>query len=341
MDFRYRGSRIRKRSPVNTKDSARDFEAHLFQKLMAGTRAADLTTPLDERRMRFSAFAEQWFNTYVIGNNKPSEQRTKASTLRLHLLPFFGRRFLDEVTAQSIEEFKSQQLALGLKAKTVNNQLCILSKCLTTAVEWGHLGHAPKIKLLRSMSPVPDTLSDEECARLLSDRAEPVWRMVVLLALRTGLRLGELIGLAWNDLDFDKGLLIVRQSIVRGVVSTPKSGRVRFVPLGEDIAGLLREIPRHHTSPLVFHHHGEPLTDYRCGDALARLCRRTGVRHIGWHVLRHTFATHLLEAREPTRNIQVLLGHSSIATTERYAHVLPDRLRASITALAARQRFAA
>lgn len=339
VDLRFNFERVRKKSPINTKGGAQAYEVNLLKRLMAGESLDAPDGASTKRSPKFSDFASQWFTTYVTTNNKPSEQRTKASTLRLYLVPTFGKLRLDEITSKSVEEFKARQLSRGLSAKTINNQLCILSKSLATAVEWELLAQAPKLKQLRSMSRIPETLSDAECARLLSDETEPVWRVMLLLALRTGLRLGELIGVRWMDLNLESGLLVVRQSIVRGVASSPKSGRARFIPIDPEMAHLLVAVARHPTSDLVFHRdNGEPFSDRICAKALDRICCRTGVRHIGWHVLRHTFATQLLEEREPIRNIQQLLGHSSVTVTERYTHALPDRLRASIDALAARQR---
>jgi len=79
--------------------------------------------------------------------------------------------------------------------------------------------------------------------------------------------------------------------------------------------------------------HNEPFTCHRIIDDLAKVCKKAGMRKIGWHVLRHTFATHLAMRGVPLTTIQTLLGHSTITTTMRYAHVAPSTLRAAIDML--------
>jgi hypothetical protein len=78
----------------------------------------------------FEVFAKQWFNDYVIANNKYSEQRTKKYLLRAHLVPFFGRLRIGQITAHHIEQFKSQQVRRGASNKAIKNQLTVLNKCL-------------------------------------------------------------------------------------------------------------------------------------------------------------------------------------------------------------------
>lgn len=338
VDFRFRHTRYRRKSPVNAKGAARAYETLLLQKLTAGEAAFPSEADSVQRKPQFEEFSWQWFETYVRTNNKPSEQRSKATHLQLHLIPVFGHRRLHEVSSQLVEQFKAQQLRKGLCAKTVNNHLATLRKCLNCAVEWELLDHTPRFQLLRAPRRLPTTLSDEECGRLLNDYAEPMWHTMILLALRSGLRLGEIIGLTWIDLNLKEGVLVVRQSIVRGIVSTPKSGNVRVLPMDQEMVNALARLPKHKGSDVVFpRENGEPLSQRICEHGLARACRRAGVRHIGWHVLRHTFATQLLQEREPIRNIQQLLGHSTLAMTERYTHVLMPHLRSSIQVLARRQ----
>lgn len=300
-------------------------------------RGESLDPPPEERRPTFGEFAWEWHRLYAKTNNKPSEQRNKDIQLRVHLIPFFGRRRLDAIHAVDVETFKAHEQGRGLSNKTINNALAVLGKLLRCAAEWDRVGSVPRIRLLRAALPPIRLLDDEECRRLLADDGEPVWDCMVLLALRTGMRLGELLGLDWSAVDLAHGVVAVRQSIVQGLVTSPKNHRSRTIPLDQEtVASLARLGPLR--AGLVFHQaDGRPFSTWNAGDALGRVCRRVGVRHVGWHTLRHTFATQLCQERVPIRDVQVLLGHSTLAMTERYAHVTQSNLATAVSVLRERQ----
>ena len=295
-----------------------------------------LPPPTTARDQSFRRFSATWFDTYVRPNNKPSEQRGKESTLRLHLLPTFGRLSLGAITPEMIEHYKAIKRASGLSAKTINNQLGILGKCLRTAVEWGHLKAVPPYKPLKAPPPSFDFLSPEEARRLVQHGRGNWWGDMMLLALHTGLRRGELMALDWSDVDLDRNVLTVRRSLLRGVFGSPKSNRVRHVPLSNIVRKMLEG--RRTSRGLVFAQEtGEPIASITMDRVIARTCKAAGLRHVSWHVLRHTFASHLAAAGVPVPAIQQLLGHSSITMTMRYAHLSPSFLRQAIAVLDARE----
>ena len=131
---------------------------------------------------------------------------------------------------------------------------------------------------------------------------------MIIVALRTGLRLGELSALRWEDVDLVAGRVTVNQRLYRGKFGMPKSGRPREVPLSEDARAALKR-HRHLRGPLVFcDMDGRPLTPGVLRHALKRIARRAGLRHLGWHVLRHTFASHLVMCGVALKAIQELLA---------------------------------
>jgi integrase len=156
---------------------------------------------------------------------------------------------------------------------------------------------------------------------------------MIFVAMRTGLRRGELLGLRWVDVDLDVGRILVRQAYVRGHFVTPKSGKPREVPLGDEVIEELR-IHRHERGPLVFcDHEGKPFTSGMLMWPLDRARRNAKLRPIGWHVLRHTFASHLAMRGKPLKVIQEMLGHSSIETTMIYSHLMPEIAREAVKSL--------
>jgi len=299
----------------------------------------------------FEAFAGEFVDTYAVANNKPSEVASKRLILEKHLVPFFGPMKLDQIGPQQIESFKATQLRAGLSPKTINNQLAVLGKLLTIARDWKRIANAPRVGFLATPDPEFDFLDFDEAARLAA-AADPDWRPMILLAMRTGLRQGELLELRWDDVDLVKGMLRVRRSIWKGQITTPKGRKPREVPLSDEARAALRSLPSRFAGALVFPAPGagagttpaagatpgaaapgRHLTKGECKHPLYRACRRAGLRRIGWHVLRHTFASHLAMRGVPMKAIQELLGHTTLEMTMRYAHLSPDVRRDAVSLL--------
>lgn len=323
-----RAPRIRKVSPVQTRRGAEEYERQLRQSLLSGTYGKEDRQPVPT----VTDFAAEFLSTYAETNNKASEVETKRMIIGLHLVPALGGLRLDRVGPGEIEEYKARKLKAGLKPKTVNNHLIVLRRMLSVAEEWGRIDHVPRVKWLKTPRADFDFLTFSDAERLLT-AGEGEWRAMVAVALKAGLRQGELLALRWRDVDLAAGKILVRQSAVRGIISTPKSGRPREVQLSSDLSRILRA-HRHLKGELVFcNPEGGLLTKNECRRPLYNMCRRAGVRNIGWHVLRHTFASHLAMRGAPLRAIQDLLGHASIEMTMRYAHLSPDTRRAAVELL--------
>ncbi|MFP6890217.1 MAG: site-specific integrase, partial [Nitrospinota bacterium] len=129
------------------------------------------------------------------------------------------------------------------------------------------------------------------------------------------------------------GRLVVRRAAWRSEIGTPKSGRSREVPLSDQALSALKG-HRHLRGNLVFcTEKGGLLTDGSCKWPVWRACRRAGIRRTGWHVLRHTFASHLVMRGAPLKAVQELLGHADIKMTMRYSHLSPDARRDAVKLL--------
>jgi integrase len=333
VDFTIDYIRYRRRSPENSKSGAQAYEAVLRQKL-ARPGAMDRASQ-QLKSMPFEQFAWQWFDDYVIPNNKFSEHRAKRTILRLFLVPFFGRMPINAIGTHHIEQFKSQQVRAGVSLKTLRNRLTVLSKCLSCAHEWFALDTPmPKVKWPKCPPPRTDYLSAEECESLIAHSAGVI-REMIQTALRTGMRQGELKGLQWSSVNWETRSVAVRHSYcdVRHVLDTPKSNKERHIPLDIDVFELLHR--RKQSTGFVFLNpsNSQPFNSPKLNARLATVCKRAGLRKVTWHVLRHTFATQLAMKGVPLNTVQVLLGHSSITTTMRYAHVAPSTLRAAIDLL--------
>lgn len=333
VDFSVKGKRYRIRSPQNTRPAANAHEGLLRKKLAEGLniKVREIEPP---KPPRFGDFSNQWFEDYVVANNKPSEQRTKKYILSASLVPFFGNKAVPDITAQHIEQYKTRLLEEGVSAKTVNNRLTVLRSCLAAAYEWLKLpGAPPKTKWLKSPPAKTDYLSADECSLLLKN-AEGVVHELILLALRTGMRQGEIRGLQWSAIDWKARTLTVRHTLCDYTkeLGSPKSNRERVIPLDQDLWAML--FRRNRATGYVFlDGDGVPFNEKRLARRLKAVRKKAGLRPIGWHTLRHTFATHLAMAGAPPSIIQALLGHSSILTTMRYTHATASGLRSAIDLL--------
>lgn len=313
---------------------------------VSGTEGApNQATPITEPAKPEVPTITEFLNTYLASAsliNKPSSMVSKGYLLRLHIVPWLGHLRLDEVSYAAIEDFKIslvQKRAAHVKAlrllspKTVNNALVVLSHMLQTARKRGLIESVPDIDWLKGADPEFDFLSFDEAANVIAG-ADGEWRTMIMVALRTGMRRGELLALRWQDVDLSAGRLTVRQNYVSGQFGTPKSGKAREIALGEDVIAVIRA-HRHERGPLVFcDAEGKVLTRGALARPLIRACEAAKLgRAIGWHTLRHSFASHLVMLGVSMRAVQELLGHAHIQMTERYAHLAPQVARDAVRLL--------
>ena len=153
------------------------------------------------------------------------------------------------------------------------------------------------------------------------------------MAGEAGLRLGEMVALEWNDIDFVKRQVCVQRSAWKGHVASPKGGQLRYIPLTIRLAAALRD-HRHLRGPLVLYQDdGSPLTEGVVQGFVKRAAQKAGVFSNGPHMLRHTFCSHLAMRGAPARAIQELAGHQNLTTTQRYMHLSPAVLDSAIRLL--------
>jgi integrase len=323
---------------TNTKEGALEAERIARQHLkhevdVAAAPPAPIVPTLSE-------FCDQFYfeKMATIGNkhgkNKPGTLRTKRSHVKRQLGPRFGHLRLDQIDAIAIEDFKIASIHHGREASTVNTYLTTLHNILATARKRGHLAVAPAIEWFRVGPTEFDFLDFEEAERLIEAAATamPAWHAPIVLALKTGMRLGELRGLRWQDVDLVSGQLTVCRNLPRDVEGTPKSGRSRTIDLSITAVKALKA-HRHLRERVFSSPEGTDYTPFQWSLRLGAVCKRAGLRKIGWHVLRHTTTSHLVMRGVPMKAIAELLGHSSITMTNRYAHLAPGAMRVMVAKL--------
>ena len=334
VDITFNYTRYRRRSPENSRAGARKYEMVLRQKLARGESIGKEEDKAKSQEPTFGQFAQRWFDEYVVPNSKPSTQYSRKDILFPSLIPFFGKTQISKITVSDIERYKAKLIKKGLAGRTINSHLGVLNQCVSTAYKWLQLdGTPPKITWLKCPPPITDYLSFDESELLLS-HADGTVREMILTGLKTGMRVGELIGLQWSSIDWHNGIIIVRHSWSHyaKALGSPKSNKERHVNMTTDLYEML--LKRKSDTGFVFvDANGNHFDQYGLGRRLTNICKKAGLRHIGWHTLRHTFASHLVMRGAPVPAVQQLLGHSSLEMTMRYAHLAPSALRTAIDLL--------
>ena len=271
--------------------------------------------------------------SYSENNNTPSTAYAKKSIFTVNVLPAFGTHRLDQIRPPDLEAYKSKKLAQGYSKKTINNHLAALGKMLSLAKEWGLIEGVPKMRLFRLEPTDFEFLTFEEEPRFLV-AVPPEWRTFALVPLKTGVRVGELLVLKWEDLDLVAGRMMVRRTLWHDQEVLPKGNRVREVPLGNEVMAALKA-HRHLKGPYVFcDPSGKPFNHSKVKRVVPRACQKAGLaKRLTTHDLRHSFASHLVMRGVTLKAVQELLGHATIEMTMRYAHLSPDVKRDAVKLL--------
>jgi integrase len=249
-----------------------------------------------------------------------------------HILPVLGDKRLPEVNSDVIQQFirgleskrtarpgEKNEAGRTLRPATIANVIITLRKMLTD------LGYPVRVSYKVPTSGYAWIKSAADVRRFL-DACRPGWfRTACELAVYAGLRQGEVAGLVWAAVDFDRGLLMIDRSYD----GPTKSKQVRAVPLAPELAAHLRRWRLEHGAAggeyVVSCPDGDgrevPLpADSEMGKRARRACKRAGVAPVTFHQLRHTAASHLAE-RVPLAIVGAVLGHADPKTTARYAHI--------------------
>ncbi|MBV8987711.1 MAG: site-specific integrase [Solirubrobacterales bacterium] len=289
----------------------------------------------------FADAAAEWLR-YVEHDRarKPSTLRGYRSANKAHLMPAFGAMPVEDVTTEVIERW----IADFCGSPRGRNKLLIqLHGILGRARRvYGLPGNAAADveKFPQRSSGEIEVFSPEEVWALVRAAASEQDAAIYLTAAFTGLRMGELLALRWREVDFVGHTIRVRASFYAGQLTTPKSGKVRAVPMAPDVASALAQLGRREHSlqdnDLVFV--GET-GGYVDGSALRRRYRlalqAAGLRPLRFHDLRHTFGTRII-AKADIRRVQEWMGHADIQTTMRYLHYAPRQEDAELVAQAFR-----
>jgi integrase len=320
--------------------------------------------PIAERRRKraatFTEFLDKQYEPWAVANLK--HHGTLLARIRAQFEPLFGAKPLTEITPWTVESWRAARLKGddAVSKATANRDLAALKAVLSRAVQWGALADHPlrRVRLakedraahVRFLSAAEEqqlraALTARDQARRAARANANDWRRqrgypllpdfgayvdhlepIVLVALNTGCRRGELFNLQWRDVDF-----VTRMITVRG--EGAKSGRTRHVPMSDEARTVLKRWQDSAVSDRLFpsDEDGGRMTTLKT--AWSTLVEDAKIGHFRFHDLRHTFASKLVQAGVDLASVRALLGHSDFTLTLRYAHLAPENLSAAVARL--------
>jgi integrase len=274
---------------------------------------------------------------YLTKYLETSEARLRPKTfasykylIEKHITPELGHLKVTKLSADALQSLYAKKLGEGLSRRTVQYMYAIIHKALDQAMRWGivYTNVSDLTDPPRPKKSTPTIWSKEQAKTFLDSIKDDKLYPLYLLAITTGLRLGELLGIHGEDIDLDHKVLHIRHTVqeIRGaglIISEPKTEKSKRAIKLPDIA--MNALAPIITSGLIFHtRSGKPVSPRNLQRHFANVCDKIDVPRIRFHDLRHTCATLLLQADVHPKLVQELLGHSTISLTlDTYSSVVP------------------
>jgi len=354
----------RKSVRVGDKAAAETLASKLRERLKAG----ELQITPQKKIPTFGEYAQAWLSGYGESNLKYSTYKSYGGILENYLQSFKDKP-LDQITRGEIRDLiyeklksgkkvrkngKIEETSIGLAPNTVRNMKALISGIMTHALDDGLINANPVSRLGRLIKTKDrkediNPLTREECQIFLDiiTKNYPRHHSFFLCALRTGMRLGELLGLEWGDIDFNGGFLDVRRSFTKGRITTPKNGKSRRVDMSKQLSETLKTLHVERTKETLakgwgqvpdtvfVNEEGRRINSFNLRERVFFRClAKANLRRIRIHDLRHTFASLLIQNNESLAYVKDQLGHHSIQiTVDTYGHLVPGANRQAVDRL--------
>jgi site-specific recombinase XerD len=254
---------------------------------------------------------------------------------RLSFKSFFkyvGLRNLDSIDQRMVESYLDSRLDEVSKS-TINIELRHLKAAFNKAVQWNFAKKNPfkHVKEFTIAQKAPIFFTKEQIKKLLDHITnEDKWlEEIIIFAVNTGVRVGELVNIEWADIDFNRKIIKISQK----KDFTTKSRRERVIPMNEEVFNLLATL-RRNSSYVFGNNRGQRRSSERVSKTFKKYVRLSNIgEEYSMHVTRHTFASHLVQNGVSLYKVSKFLGHSDIKTTEIYAHLSPENLHSDVELL--------
>ena len=343
------------KTPMNTSSKTK---ADAIQKLHEEEYKIHFQKHVDPTSTTFLDWLRLWLETYMKNKVKQSTYVSYRGYIENHLAPAFPTLKLKDLTTKLLQDFYNyKQNTQGLSPKTILNlHRCLHKAAMNQAVLEHYIDFNPcdAVSLPRNEKPQVEILTREEQQKLIYTSYKYRYGVFIRLTLATGIRLGELLGLRWEDVDFSKRMLSIRRTLNRLpkvdyngvgnsteiVIQEPKTkNSIRSIPLIPNIANELQQwkivqqndamaagTAYQDSGFLVTNPLGGYLEPRTFKDFYDEILKASGLGHYTFHALRHTFATRAMEQGMDAKTTSILLGHYSVSfTLDTYTHVLDSQ----------------
>ena len=324
INFSSRGLRIRKVALL-----ARTEEEALIVLQEEMRKAFDHEYGISSRgkKIMFEDFSQTYLETYAKVRKKSWKSDEKY--LKAQLIPFFGISSVEKISPLTVDQFVAKRQKDGVKNSTINRELTVLKKMLNLAIDWQFDIQKNPVKRARYFSEASyrrdRVLSCEEENALFREASDHL-KPILICALQTGMRVGEILSLKWENVNLEK-----RQILIKAEYS--KSGKGRILPINSTLFSELRRLEGHPHGgdQFVFLYKSRPVKSVKIAFTNARL--RAGIKDLTFHDLRHTFASRLVSKGANPVSVKNILGHANLKTTEIYLHSNLKQMREAIELL--------
>lgn len=294
--------------------------------------------------MTVSAWFEYWLENIKSANAKKNTISNYRNRYKQSIEPYIGNMPLRDVKPLHCQNILNEMVNSGYKNSTIGLVRTAMKILFEDAVENEIIIRNPVKKSVQCTqgkeSEIKTAMTVEEQKVFLSHAKESSYYYQYAFVLQTGIRVGELVGLQWSDIDFENRVLRISRTVnqIAGewITGTPKSkAGQREIPLTAEALNILDKVKDSRKTldivPMQFHdvvfvsRTGKPVDNSSYNAALRKICDKAGIPHISMHTLRHTFATRCIEAGMQPKTLQTVLGHSSIDMSMNvYVHVMED-----------------
>ncbi|BFU94354.1 MAG: putative Integrase [Nitrospira sp.] len=321
MSFTYQGKQVRKSTGTS--------DRRLADAILAKVKVQIVEGQYFERAAAESHTFQELMDRYEKEHVARKLRHRGLKGYMKNLRGFFGERTLADITPKEIVAYKNKRYEDGMAPATINRELANLKKAFNLAMrewEWCHQNPVSRVSMEKENNKRDRWLTEEEEGRLLGS-CRPWLLDVVVFALHTGMRMGEILELTWRGVDFNHRTVTVFRS---------KNGERRTIPVNETVLHMLKEKSKVRSLVLdrvfcskIF----TPLESGHLRRAFRLALSKAKIEEFHFHDLRHTFATRLVQAGIDLYKVQQLLGHKSPIMTQRYAHHYPESLRDGVEIL--------